>query len=103
MTGVQTCALPICNDEARVYQLLNQALVGYIGNRLNLPEKALITETLAIRVSEQQVNPALVKELEAILIRLDMGRFAPGADTSSVDDLIKHATAILNQLARELK
>ncbi len=91
------------NAEARVYQLLNQALVGYIGDRLNLPEKALITENLVIRVSEQPVNPALVKELEAILIRLDMGRFAPGADASSVDDLIKHATTLLNQLSKELK
>lgn len=90
-------------DEKQVYPLLSQALVGFIGDALNLPEKALVTEALINEVHVRGVHEKTVQELNAILIRLDMGRFAPGADESGTPELIQHATSILTQLSRELK
>ena len=91
------------SDEKQVYFYLSQALVGYIGDSLNLPEKSLVTEALAEAVKMRTNNEKLVNELHALLIRLDRGRFAPGADESSTPDLIRHATHTIQQLSREIK
>ena len=96
-------ARKVLDDENQVYALLSQALIGYIGDTLNLPEKALETNALLNAVKERSVGEETVSELSAILIRLDMGRFAPGADESGTSDLIHNATKLLSDLSRELK
>lgn len=93
----------VVSEEKQVYLYLSQAIVGYIGDTMNLPEKALITEALVEAVKTRVHDEKLVSDLHAMLIRLDMGRFAPGADESSTSELITHATHIVQQLSRKLK
>ncbi|MCF7796658.1 MAG: BatD family protein [Lentisphaeria bacterium] len=96
-------ARKVVTDEKQVYALLSQAVVSYIGDRLNLPEKALDTEALIFELTRRKVNENLVNDVRALLIRLDMGRFAPGADAAEPPALIQNARQIITQLSRELK
>ncbi|MCF7800382.1 MAG: BatD family protein [Candidatus Marinimicrobia bacterium] len=96
-------ARKVVMDEKQVYALLSQAVVGYIGDRLNLPEKALDTDALIHELTQRKISEQLVSEVRALLIRLDMGRFAPGADSAEPPELIQNARQILTRLSRELK
>jgi hypothetical protein len=66
-------------DGRAFYGDLSQALVGYIGDRLNLPTPGLTSEELARELGSRGVSEALIADVLSCLERCDRGRFAAGA------------------------
>ena len=84
---------------AEYYSLLAKALLGFIGDKKNLPENALKTEDVKKVLQNTAVPDEKIQEVEQLLHKCDAGRFAPavteGADS---DDLVVQIKSVLKTL-----
>jgi len=82
---------------------VNQALLGFIGDRLDLAEHALETRDLLDIVEGRLKDEDLFQELRNLMQILSMDRFAPGYESRSQKELLEKADAVINRLNRELR
>ncbi|HWN80486.1 MAG TPA: BatD family protein [Candidatus Udaeobacter sp.] len=64
------------NDGRAFYGDVSQALVGYVGDRLNVATPALTSDELRRELAAREIDPTLIEELVRCLERCDRGRFA---------------------------
>jgi hypothetical protein len=80
---------------------IRDAVLGYLADRLNLPEAGLIGEQLAEQLQSKGVAPELRRQLRELLQECDLLIFAPGqVDTDACNELLQRARALLKALAR---
>lgn len=65
------------NESTAFYEELEKAVLGFIGNRLNISELGLTREQLIHRLRQEGVPPDTAGELRNLLDECDRGRFAP--------------------------
>lgn len=81
------------------YAIAQRALLGYLSDKLNQPTTGLTTGQLIDLLQKNQLDPALIERIRAVLGQIEVSRFAPveeGAD----DSLIAETKQIINALEK---
>ncbi|MDZ7292438.1 MAG: BatD family protein [candidate division KSB1 bacterium] len=65
------------NDGKAFYAEVQRALMGFLGNKLNVAEAGLITDEVERMLTEKQVSPEVVRAYLDCLHTCDFQRFAP--------------------------
>jgi hypothetical protein len=66
-------------DEKNFYAEIQRALLGFLGNKLNVAEAGLITDDVARMLTEKRVGSEIIQEYLNCLQTCDFVRFAPAA------------------------
>ena len=62
---------------------LEHAVLGFLGNRLNISERGLTRVQLGAALSRAGVDDSLSRRIQSLLELCDRGRFVPGTFSSS--------------------
>ena len=71
------------SNQAEFYTELSRALLGFVADKLNLPEAGLMTEEIKTKLEKGGISDSLIKEMFECLQECDFQRFAPGGSTRS--------------------
>ncbi len=86
------------------YAALEQAVMGFLGNRLNISERGLTRPQLASLLSDAGLSADRQQELVAFLDACDAARFAPvPPEPSQMEEHLMQASRILSSIADELE
>jgi hypothetical protein len=84
------------------YAEISRALLGFIADKLNLAEAGLMTDEVAARLKERQVEDTIISELLECLQECDYQRFAPAdATLEAMNDLYNRARAAIVNLEKK--
>ena len=67
------------SEEKNFYAEIQRALLGFLGNKLNIAEAGLITDEVEHQLTEKKVSPEIIREYLNCLQTCDFVRFAPAA------------------------
>lgn len=70
------------NDGKQFYAEVQRALMGFLGNKLNVAEAGLVTDDIQRLLEERNVAPAIASAYIACLHACDFQRFAPSQSNS---------------------
>lgn len=88
----------------KFYAALEQAVLGFLGNRLNIPERGLTRPQLASLLAEAGLPADRQQELIQFLDACDAARFAPvPPEYSEMEEHLTQASHILSAIADELE
>jgi hypothetical protein len=91
------------NDEKAFYAEVQRALMGFLGNKLNVAEAGLITEEVERLLSEKQVEPEVIRTYIACLHTCDFQRFAPEqSNGKAMQDFYRQAQRAIEQIEKAL-
>jgi hypothetical protein len=76
-----------------------QALLGYVGDRANVPAASLTPLEARAELTRREIDPALVTAFTACLDRCDYGRFARESDGGR-QEVMAEAESLLRALPR---
>jgi hypothetical protein len=86
-------------DPRRFYDEAGTALSGYLGDKFNLPEIALASDSLERMLQEKGVGAEIIKETLACLQECDFGRFvSASAAPERMRDLARRIRSIIGTL-----
>lgn len=86
------------------YAALEQAVLGFLGNRLNISERGLTRPQLASLLSDAGLSADRQQELVAFLDACDAARFAPvPPEPSQMKEHLMQASRILSSITDELE
>jgi hypothetical protein len=85
-------------NQDEFYAALNRAVVGYVGDRLNIEAFGMTSEELADRLSRQGVEAEAVKGLLDLIASCDAARFSPGTTACSPKETLDKARLVLETL-----
>ncbi|NND71845.1 MAG: protein BatD [Rhodothermales bacterium] len=86
-------------DGSGYYAALERAVLGFVGDRLNLGEKALTRPELGAALKERRVEQETVDSLNRLLAECDMAQFSPVSPERRVmNDALDRATALIDAL-----
>jgi len=77
------------NDEKNFYAEIQRALLGFLGNKLNIAEAGLIIDDVERMLTEKNVAPESIREYLNCLQTCDFVRFAPAASPDFLSKKIK--------------
>lgn len=84
------------------YAEISRALLGFIADKLNLAEAGLMTDEVAERLKERQVEDTIISELLECLQECDYQRFAPAdATLEAMNVLYNRARAAIVNLEKK--
>jgi hypothetical protein len=86
-------------DARTFYGDVSQALVGYVGDRLNVPTPSLTADELRLKLGGRGVNEAVIDDLIRCLERCDHGRFAAGG-AGGEREVLATAESLMQALPR---
>ncbi|MXY08850.1 MAG: protein BatD [Rhodothermaceae bacterium] len=91
-------------DPDAFYAALEQSVLGFVGNRLNVHERGLTRAQLADQLDRAGIRTERQRELIKFLDTCDAARFAPIAPaTSQMEEHFAQGSRILSTIARELE
>lgn len=85
-------------SERDFYTALNQAAVGYVGDRYNIEAHGMTGDQLRAELVERSVDPDTVSALLALIADCDAARFSPGMAQCSPQETLRKAGLILQRL-----
>ncbi|MDX1429942.1 MAG: BatD family protein, partial [Rhodothermales bacterium] len=87
------------NEPSAFYEELERAVLGFIGNRLNISELGLTRGQLIDRLRREGISPDTEEKLSELLEECDRGRFAPiSPDTSAMESAQDRALDLIVRL-----
>lgn len=91
-------------DPDAFYAALEQSVLGFVGNRLNVHERGLTRAQLVDQLNRVGIRTERQQELIKFLDACDAARFAPIAPaTSQMEEHFARGSRILSTIARELE
>lgn len=84
------------------YNLLNKALTGFIGDKLNLPEAGLSIQSYASALQDKGVDMNLIKNVRMLLDKCATISYAPDTSHSYLKSHVGLAESIIEKLKKEL-
>ncbi|HET6566435.1 MAG TPA: BatD family protein [Rhodothermales bacterium] len=97
----KAAALARAGEARAFYEEIERAVLGFIGNRLKIPERGLTHRHLDDVLADAGASPAVRSELSRLLNECDRARFAPvPADTSEMQTAVKRAEEIIAAIDR---
>ncbi|HXS83646.1 MAG TPA: hypothetical protein VN896_13095, partial [Methylomirabilota bacterium] len=86
------------HDEKGFHAELSRALLGYLGDRLNLDTHALTREQLRAALAERAVAPPTIDALFGIVDRCEVARFSPEAAEREPQKLFDAARDVMARI-----
>lgn len=80
------------------YEELHKAVEGYVSDKLMLPVADLSRENIREQLVSKVKDPALIDELFGLLDACEFARYAPSADSSSMERDYQSAVKIISEL-----
>jgi hypothetical protein len=91
------------NDEKAFYAEVQRALMGFLGNKLNVAETGLITDDVERMLAEKKVSAEVIREYLNCLQTCDFQRFAPSQSNGEVmQDFYEQARRALEKMEKAL-
>jgi hypothetical protein len=91
------------NDAKRFYAEVQRALMGFLGNKLNVAEAGLVTEGIQKMLEEKNVAPAVAAAYIDCLHTCDFQRFAPSeSDGAEMKRFYNQAQSAIEQMEEAL-
>jgi hypothetical protein len=91
------------NDEKGFYAEVQRALVGFLGNKLNVAEAGLITDNVERMLAEKQVQAEVIRDYLDCLHTCDFQRFAPAqSNGKAMQDFYEQARRALEAMDKAL-
>jgi len=91
------------NEEKSFYTEIQRALLGFLGNKLNVAEASLITDDLERMLTEKNVRPEIIREYLNCLQTCDFVRFAPAASNGkAMQEFYEQSRRALEMLEKAL-
>lgn len=83
------------------FSMLNQTLVGYISDRLGLPQSGIGAVEIEEKLKMQSVDPEILARIHSIFAELEKLRFLPGAvDTEKFTLMLQEAKDLVSRLSK---
>lgn len=84
------------------YDEVMRALLGYVGDKLNLPTSDLTKDYVAEKLSAKGIEPEIVSSFMDVLGECEFARYAPGDPVATMDKIFRNATDVINRLDSKL-
>lgn len=84
------------------YEETLRALLGYAGDKLNIPMTHLSKENVREALSARGVDESLIRQYMDVLESCEFARFAPGDPMATMDKIYESATQAINNLNKNL-
>jgi len=85
-------------DTDRFYSELNQAMTGYLSDKLGIPASQLLRENIAQKLAERGLAQAEIDNTIDILDECEMARFTPQHSESEMSNLYSRAAAAIKAI-----
>ncbi|MBR2458839.1 MAG: protein BatD [Bacteroidaceae bacterium] len=84
------------------YEETLRALLGYAGDKLNIPMTHLAKENVREALAARGVDESLIRQYMDVLESCEFARFAPGDPMATMDKIYESATLAINNLNKNL-
>ena len=84
------------------YEETLRALLGYAGDKLNIPMTHLAKENVREALAARGVDEDLIRQYMEVLESCEFARFAPGDPIATMDKIYESATQAINSLDKSL-
>ena len=84
------------------YEETLRALLGYAGDKLNIPMTHLAKENVREALAARGVDESLIRQYMDVLESCEFARFAPGDPMATMDKIYESATHAINNLNKNL-
>lgn len=84
------------------YEETLRALLGYAGDKLNIPMTHLAKENVREALAARGVDESLIRQYMDVLESCEFARFAPGDPMATMDKIYEFATQAINNLNKNL-
>lgn len=84
------------------YEETLRALLGYAGDKLNIPMTHLAKENVREALAARGVDESLIRQYMDVLESCEFARFAPGDPMATMDKIYESATQAINNLNKNL-
>lgn len=85
-------------DGNAFYDEIMRALLGYAGDKLNLPISDLNKDNVANAMKSRNVDETLIDSYLNVLSECEFARFAPGDPNATMEKIFSEASEIINKL-----
>ena len=83
-------------DPRAFYEEVDRAVLGFLGNRLNVPERGLTRQSLREMLAARGLSETRIGDLQSLLDECDRARFAPGPlDREAMQTALTRAEALI--------
>ncbi len=90
-------------DTQTYHAEISKALLGYLGDKLQIPQALLTIDEALVRLEERGLNRAAIEELRSCIERAEFVRFAPSEDSQEArTDLIGAAATVIQTIEKIL-
>jgi tetratricopeptide (TPR) repeat protein len=91
------------NKSSEFYDEVLRALWGYVGDKLNIPVAQLSRENISQRLSERQVDAAVITQFIEALDECEFQRYAPGDPKGNMQKVYDKAMTAISQIEKPQK
>jgi tetratricopeptide (TPR) repeat protein len=95
--------LMAANKSSEFYDEVLRALWGYVGDKLNIPVAQLSRENISQRLSERQVDAAVITQFIEALDECEFQRYAPGDPKGNMQKVYDKAMTAISQIEKPQK
>lgn len=85
------------------YDEIMKALLGYVGDKLNLPNAELTKDNVSDTLAQRGVSEDVIKSFMDVLGECEFARFAPGDPAATMDKIYSNASDVINTLDAAIK
>ena len=91
------------HDSKAFYDEVMHALLGYAGDKLNLPTAQLSKENVQEILTQKAVDVNLVNSFMNVLSECEFAQYAPGESSAKMDKIYEEASEVINKLDSAIK
>ncbi len=91
------------HESQAFYDEVMHALLGYAGDKLNLPNTLLNKDNVQEMLQERNVDESLVSGFMNVLGECEFARYAPGDPNATMDKIFDEASEVINKLDSAIK
>lgn len=85
-------------DSDRFYMELNQAMTGYLSDKLGIPASQLLRENIIQKLTDRGMHEAEIQRTIDILDECEMARFTPDHSETEMSDLYNRAASAIKNI-----
>lgn len=90
-------------DKQKFYEEVLRAMWGYVSDKLGIKQADLNRDTLMENLKKRNVDESAMQSLSDVLDTCEYARYAPGTQSTGMEDLYKKAGQVIRQLENALK
>lgn len=89
--------------ENAFFEEINQALLGYLGDRFNIPMSDITRDNVESKLEDSHIKDEHINQSIRLLDECDYARFAPSTEKASQDDIYHKAVELISNIEKDMK